>query len=200
MSRAVTLLCVAWTYQVLWTPVSTATLPLAHLGSGLPPPVLCTDISLTATAIHSPGRGRDGQYLAHCRYRCPLNAASRRAPLHLGLQLSPSQGKHSTGLVAAYGLFQAPKFRSKLMLPPLLVESLRVGSHQTAGGGQHGGVWGLRPLSWVGDNSANRSQAAGVCVGTRVAGKYLHGSKPGGASRHRERPASVSKGKTAEIG
>lgn len=68
------------------------------------------------------------------------------------------------------------------MSPAPLVESLSVGSHQTAGGGQHRGVGGLRPLLWMGNNSANSSQAAGVCVGTRVAGKYLHGSEPGGAS------------------
>lgn len=69
------------------------------------------------------------------------------------------------------------------MLPAPLVESLSVGSHETVGGGQHRGVWGLRPLSGKGNNSANGSQTAGVCVDTRMAGKYLHGPNlvlPGG--------------------
>lgn len=85
------------------------------------------------------------------------------------------------------------------MLPAPLVESLSVGSHETVGGGQHRGVWGLRPLSGKGNNSASGSQTAGVCVGTRMAGKYLHDPKPGAARRQQEQPAWVSEGKTAEF-
>lgn len=169
-----------------------------QFGAGLRLPLLCTTTSLTASAIHFPGRGRDKQYLAGCGLPLALQCTLPLSPSASGAAAQPFAGEHSAGLIAAHGLFQALKFRSKFMLPAPLVESLSVGSHQT--GDQHGCVWGLRAPSGMGNNSANRSQAAGVCMGVHVAGKYLRGSKLGGARRQREQPAWVSEGKIADIG